>query len=336
MGDMTSSSVPLNSFGHIRTKNVNVLEEGVGRQYAGAKIELIRGAAGLNAVANRCQLKSIGLAYGRHQARLRIGIPELPVYALLFPFKGSAGARAGRATVEIAGQHALVGSAAEPLCLDYAPEFEQLILSINAEALTKKFEALIGEPPINRLAFEHGCDFRRPESENLRRMFMFLVEQADSRTSGFHPLALAEFEQTMIVTFLSALHHNYSHLLHRRDRSVAPWLVRRAEEYIESNWDQPLTVEALALVTGVSTRSLFLSFQKSRGYSPMDFVKRVRLAHARKMLGQPEEATSVTNVAFECGFGNLGHFASYYRQQFGEVPSVTLQRSRRTSKGWKS
>ncbi len=336
MADLTSSSVPLSSFSHIRTSNVTVLEEIVGRHYAGAKIEQIRSAEGLNVVANRCQLKNIGLTYGRHQARLRIRIPELQVYALLFSFKGSAGALTGRTNIEIAGQHAFVGSPAESLCLDYAPEFEQLILSISADALTKKLEALNGEPPTNRLAFEHTCDFRRAESENLRRMFMFLVEQVDSRTSGFHPLALAEFEQAMIVTFLSALHHNYSHLLLRRGRSVSPWQVRRAEEYIESNWDQPLTVEALALVTGVSTRSLFLSFQRSRGYSPMDFVKRVRLAHARKMLGQPEEATSVTNVAFDCGFGNLGHFANYYRQRFGEAPSATLQRSRRTSRDCKS
>jgi len=336
MADVTSSYLPLNSFGHLRTSDVAVLEEGVGRYYAGAKIELIRGAKGLNVVANRCQLKSIGLTYGRHQARLRFRIPELQVYALLFPFKGGASAQAGRANVEIAGQCALVGSATEPVCLDYTPEFEQLILTVSAEALSKKFEALHGEPPTSRLAFEHACDFRRAESEKLRRMFMFLVQQVDSRTSGFHPLALAEFEQAMIVTFLSALHHNYSHLLHHRGPSVARWQVRRAEEYIESNWDQPLTVEALALVTGVSTRSLFLAFQKSRGYSPMEFVKRVRLAHAKKMLGQPEEAISVTNVAFACGFGNLGHFANYYRRQFGEVPSAALQRSQRAAKSWKS
>ena len=54
------------------------------------------------------------------------------------------------------------------------------------------------------------------------------------------------------------------------------------------------------------------------------------------MLGQPEKATSVTNVAFDCGFGNLGHFAKYYRLEFGEVPSATLQRSQRVSNVWKS
>jgi AraC-like DNA-binding protein len=229
-----------------------------------------------------------------------------------------------------------VGSAAEPVSLDYAAEFEQLVITVNADAMARKFEALNGEPPPSRLVFDHACNFRRPEAETLRQMFLFLVEQADSRGSSFHPLALAEFEQAVIVTFLSALHHNFSHLLHRPGSIPAPWQVRRAEEYIEANWDQPLTVEALALVAGVSTRSLFLSFQRNRGYSPMDFVKRVRLTHARAMLDRPNETASVTDVAFACGFGNLGHFANYYRERFGEVPSVTLQRSRRALNVWKS
>lgn len=336
MTDTASSYAPLNSFNHITTSDVSVLERGVDRYYPGARIDMVGDAGGLKVVANRFQLGSVGLTYGRHETRLRIKIPELHAYALLFSFKGAAGASAGRANLEIAGQHGLVGSAAEPVSLDYGPEFEQLVLTVNAEALERKFAALQGEHPASRIRFEHDCDFRRPESENLRRTFMFMVEQADSRASAFHPMALAEFEQAIIVTFLGALHHNYSHLLHRPGRLIAPWQVRHAEEYIESNWDQPLTVEALALVTGASTRSLFLSFQRSRGYSPMDFVRRLRLNHARQMLEQSEDAVSVTNVAFACGFGNLGHFAKYYREQFGEVPSAALERSRRAARVWQS
>ena len=101
--------------------------------------------------------------------------------------------------------------------------------------------------------------------------------------------------------------------------------VRRAEAYVEANWEQPLSIEALAHVTGVSARTLFHSFRKSRGYSPMDFVKRIRLNHARRMLQDTRNATSVTDVAFTCGFGNLGHFSGYYRRAFGETPSATLR-----------
>src|ERR1700756_1631088 len=39
---------------------------------------------------------------------------------------------------------------------------------------------------------------RRRDTENLRRLFMFLVDRLDSATSSFHPLALAELEQAVI------------------------------------------------------------------------------------------------------------------------------------------
>ena len=43
-----------------------------------------------------------------------------------------------------------------------------------------------------------------------------------------------------------------------------------------------------------------------------------------KWLTAPAENTSVTAVAFACGFDNPGHFAGDYRLAFGELPSQTL------------
>jgi transcriptional regulator GlxA family with amidase domain len=60
----------------------------------------------------------------------------------------------------------------------------------------------------------------------------------------------------------------------------------------------------------------------------MEFVKRVRLGRAWQKLSYPDADTSVSTVAFECGFGNPGHFAVDYRRQFGERPSETLRRGR--------
>jgi transcriptional regulator GlxA family with amidase domain len=49
------------------------------------------------------------------------------------------------------------------------------------------------------------------------------------------------------------------------------------------------------------------------------------MRHAKAMLTTPEAGTSVTSVAFACGFSNLGHFAKDYFQGFGELPSETLR-----------
>ena len=76
-------------------------------------------------------------------------------------------------------------------------------------------------------------------------------------------------------------------------------------------------------------RSLFRQFKKDRGYSPADFAKRVRLGHAREMLEQSSDGASVIQVALKCGFQNPGRFARDYRSLFRELPSATLQESRK-------
>jgi transcriptional regulator GlxA family with amidase domain len=114
--------------------------------------------------------------------------------------------------------------------------------------------------------------------------------------------------------------------LDARERASASWQVRRAEEYIETHWSERITIASLARATAASARSIFFHFKNSRGQSPMSFVKQVRLEHAREMLQRSGINHSVTEVAVDCGFGNLGHFAGDYFKRFGERPSDTLKR----------
>lgn len=325
MASAMGEAVPLGGFRHVQTSNLTVLQQLVGQYYPGAKFEFGNKQDELDALANRCQLQNTALTYGRHGTRLRIRIPNLDAYSLLCSFGGSAAASARGASIDIVGDRALMASAGEAVDLDYSAEFEQLILYVAPRALAAKLEALVDAPVRDRVTFRAAVDFRRPAAKNLWQIFMLLVRQVDEYAIDSRPPALAELEQAAIVSLLTAIESNYSQQLSRFPQSAAPLQVRQAEAYIEANWDQPLTIEALTLVTGVSARSLFHTFRKARGYSPMDFVKRIRLDQARKMLSDGSGA-SVTAVAFACGFGNLGHFATYYRLAFGESPSATLRR----------
>ena len=155
-----------------------------------------------------------------------------------------------------------------------------------------------------------------------------MIAELDRENSGLSPLVLAELEQAILVAFLCGTSHNYSRLLDGRPRDSAPRQVRRSEEYIEANWNQPISLEALAVFASASGRSIFQSFKRHRGYTPMSFLKQVRLRHAREMLTKPNSDTSVTSVSFACGFGNLGHFANDYHEVFGEMPSSTLNHAK--------
>jgi AraC-like DNA-binding protein len=73
--------------------------------------------------------------------------------------------------------------------------------------------------------------------------------------------------QSRRSAYLTTNHNDYSHLPFRDQPSLAQ--IRRVEDYIEGNWDQPQSIDALSVIVGVSARSLFQYFQKKRGYSPM-------------------------------------------------------------------
>lgn len=140
------------------------------------------------------------------------------------------------------------------------------------------------------------------------------------------PLVIAEFEQTLMLTFLLANRHNYSHRLERAPHHCAPSQIRRAEAYIEANWKVAITLEDLAAASGVSAFSLFRSFKKSRGLSPMEFANQVRLRHAREMLLRPDATATVAEIAAACGFADARRFEKDYVLAFGEPPLQTLQR----------
>jgi AraC-like DNA-binding protein len=205
----------------------------------------------------------------------------------------------------------------------------QFVFRIHADALQTKLSALLGTAVFKDIAFDTRASFTYPELRRLRRTLKFVIQEIDREDSQVPAPTLEEFEQMLLVCFLMGNRHNFTDHLQREPRAPAPWQVRLVEEHIEANWNKPITVEALAAVTGGSARSIFKAFKETRGSTPMAFVKNVRLEHARRMLQTPEDKTSVLGVAYACGFLNSGHFARDYRIAFGELPSATLARARR-------
>ena len=111
-------------------------------------------------------------------------------------------------------------------------------------------------------------------------------------------------------------------------RRATPGQVRRVEKYIEANWARPLRIEDMATIAGSSTRSVYRAFRDSRGYSPMEFVKRRRLLQAHALLQDPSSVTTVTQVAFACGFSDASRFSKDFSKAYGKSPSAVRNRSK--------
>jgi AraC-like DNA-binding protein len=322
---------PLNRFAAMRTSNPDVFGEAARSVYGVTRFE-IPTLDGFDARGNFLQLEDIALGFSACGARVIADFPEADFARLQIGLSGSAGTTIGGVTTPIDPQHCCITSPYRAAVLDYGDGFEQLILRVKASAIERKLVAMIGNRPKGTIAFEASVRGDAPQAINLRNLVVFVCGQLNSTTVQLPPLMLSELEQAITVGFLSAYRHNFSSLLEREAPDCAPRHVREVEDYIEAHWNQPLSIEKLMTVTNISARAVFKAFQRSRGYTPMAFAKRVRVQHARQMLAAPTATTTVTAVAFACGFSNLGHFAKDYRKLVGERPSETLQRAR-TARG---
>jgi AraC-like DNA-binding protein len=99
------------------------------------------------------------------------------------------------------------------------------------------------------------------------------------------------------------------------------------EAYIRSNLGDQITLADLVTASETSASSLLRAFRIHRGITPMKYVKQMRFEAAqRTLLAAKRGTTTVTTVAMDHGFFQLGRFSADYRRVFGELPSETLGR----------
>jgi AraC-like DNA-binding protein len=321
---------PLDSFPIIRSRDVEEVREAVIDSYGALRLDLPRHAEGFDVRANQWQSQSVGLSYCGYGTPVELTFPAASFFRQQICLSGNSGLKVGRVEKQVTSEESYVVPPETPIEVAFAQGYEQLVLRIEGDALFSKLAALIGSTPSRKLVFNGMNGFNGAGINNIRRLLTFFASELDSSSNLLSP-TIVELEQALIVSFLCNNPHNYSAFLESRSRPPASWQVRRAEEYVEAHWNRPITIEDLARETSSSARSLFRQFRKSRGQSPMAFLKDVRLRHARDILQRSGLSPSVTETAIACGFGNLGHFATDYFKRFGERPSDTVKRNKSVS-----
>lgn len=299
------------------------------RAFGVLDFDLLAGADGFFAATNFLKLSSIGFSYCSYQSSVQTRFSEADYVRQQFGLRGLGSAVIGGNTIDLHPERSCILPNAQGCTINFGALYQQLVIRIDTRVLLRKLAGLTGSVPSGSIEFETLTRLDTEPGQSLQRLVLMYAGLFSSASGAAMPqLVLDELEQTLAIAFLCCNRHNFSGLLDADPSNSAPWHVKRAEDYIETHWDSPITVEKLAEVTNTSARSLFRAFKTSRGYSPMAFAKQFRLKRARAMLQLPQADTSVSGVAFACGFSNLGHFAKDYRAAFRELPSATLRRGK--------
>ena len=109
-----------------------------------------------------------------------------------------------------------------------------------------------------------------------------------------------------------------------QEATVAPtpiedaFISRFKKVVVERLSDSNLSVEDLAANMGLSRVQLYRKVKALTGSSPVDLLRKARLAQAQKLL--QETTLSVSEIAYQVGFASPSYFTKCYKDEFGTVP----------------
>ena len=88
--------------------------------------------------------------------------------------------------------------------------------------------------------------------------------------------------------------------------------------YIETNYAKPIRPQDLASTVHMSLRNLYRNFKSATGFSPIEYLIRLRVMHGAELLRRGE--LNVTETAFQTGFNDSNYFSRKFHEVMGFRP----------------
>ncbi len=182
-------------------------------------------------------------------------------------------------------------------------------------ALDQSFVAEVGEEQDTPSAGEFR-EIRNLRDHSLESIVTLLTAEANSGgLSGrlyaehlVHALAL-RFRRLSAGTILAGP---------SRSEKMPGLVLRRVLEKMKTEFAADLDLKTIAAESGYSRTHFLRIFRASTGYSPHQWLVRLRIEEAKALLQKASH--SLIDIALDCGFSSHGHFSSTFRKIVGVTP----------------
>lgn len=107
-------------------------------------------------------------------------------------------------------------------------------------------------------------------------------------------------------------------------------VMKRVLSFIHEAYGRKLSVDEIAGVAGMNPQYFCRYFKKITGKTVTEYVNDIRINHAAEALSQTED--KITDIAFRCGYDNVGYFIRRFQKTKNMTPSAYRQFGQKKSK----
>jgi AraC-like DNA-binding protein len=146
-----------------------------------------------------------------------------------------------------------------------------------------------------------------------------IFDAMEHKKKGYELIVYGELYHFFGVVFGEGLYFSNSPQ-NRRDYKKIMQL-KKVLDFMEMNYSAPLTLEQLSAAVNMSPKYFCRFFSSMTHRTPIDYLNYHRIEHASYQLATTD--TSVTEVAYNCGFNDLSYFIKTYKKYKGTTPGRT-------------
>jgi AraC-like DNA-binding protein len=200
-------------------------------------------------------------------------------------------------------------------------------MSLTPEDLATAGRTLVGRelraPPMTRII--------RPPARQMAQLMSLHKVVGDLAASApdvvMHPEVARAIEEALVRAMIACIGNDDERIAKQSPNRAGLAVMKRFEQFLEGKQGEPVYVSDCCAALGVTDRTLRSYCQEHLGMGAHRYLWLRRMHLARRALAVAHHSmTTVTTIANNCGFGELGRFAATYCQLFGESPSATLHR----------
>ena len=212
--------------------------------------------------------------------------------------------------VKVPGTLSLVPAGVVPVW-SARSDFELIVCALDV-SIVNEVHAELDRRPDGELRFR--SNFEDPAAQQLTKLLF--ADSADGYPAG--RLYTDHLIHALVYRFLVIGREGDPQSTVRQVSSLPRHILRRVIERMR-NLDSELSLQVLAKESGYSRVHFIRMFRAATGYTPHNYLLKLRLDRVRELLASP--TLSLTDIALECGFSSHSHLSRVFRQVLGATPS---------------
>lgn len=126
-----------------------------------------------------------------------------------------------------------------------------------------------------------------------------------------------EEKETLFILLIEELLQNYTQEI-QSEAIAAPEPVAVICEYLETHYDQKISLDQLCQLVHLNKHSLVRQFTREKGITPYRYLETFRIVKAKELL---EQGCSLIETADRTGFYDQSHFTNYFSRFIGLTPN---------------